>query len=304
MKRKWTTAHIPDLSGAVAIVTGASSGIGLETAKELARAGARVVLACRDVGRARVALESIRSECGGAHAEFLRIDLASLASVHHFAGVFCERFNRLDLLVSNAGVMLVPYGVTQDGFERHLGTNHLGHFALTGLLIDRLLATSGSRVVTVTSAAHRFGRLDFDDPMFAGGRGYSAFRAYARSKLANLLFAQELQRRLCETETISVAAQPGGAAPDLGRRATEQPFYRMCLPLFERLSQTPAEGARSVLRAAVDPSLTGGELIAPGGFLGMRGPPTVVRPGRRATHETAARRLWGISEELTDVRFP
>jgi len=191
-----TEMTIPDITGKVAVITGASSGIGFETARELVRSGARVILACRDEDRARVAVGSIRSEIHDAEAEFLVLDLASLRSVRRFAAALRETFDRLDLLVNNAGVMLVPYGTTEDGFERQFGINHLGHFALTGLLIDRLVACPGSRIVTVTSAAHRYGRLDFNDLMFEEGRGYSAFRAYARSKLANLLFAQELQRRL------------------------------------------------------------------------------------------------------------
>ena len=303
MKRTWAAADIPDLSGRVAIVTGASSGIGLETARELARRGARVVLACRSEDRARAALTSIRSEIPEAQAAFLELDLASLHAVRRFAEAFRGTFDRLDLLVSNAGVMLVPRGRTDDGFEMHFGTNHLGHFALTGLLIDRLLASPGSRVVTVTSAAHRFGRLDLEDLMFEERRGYSRFRAYARSKLANLLFTYELQRRLEGSGTIAVAAHPGGVATDLGRRATGHRLYRALLPLFEWLSQSPGEGARSVLRAATDPDLAGGELVAPTGILGMWGAPGVLPWDRKRVDGQAAARLWEISEELSGVRF-
>lgn len=301
MTRKWTEKNVPDMAGKLAVVTGASSGIGLETARELARNGARVVLACRDERRARAAIGSIRSEIPEGQLEFISLDLASLGSVRRFAGAFTERFDQLEILANNAGVMLVPYDTTADGFELHLGTNHLGHFALTGLLIDCLLASPGARVVTVTSAAHRYGRIDFDNLLFEGGAGYSPFRAYARSKLANLLFAQELQRRLRGTETISVAAHPGGAATGLGCRATERRLYRACLPVFERLSQSAAEGARSVLRAATDPDLVGGEYVAPGGLLGMRGKPAVKTATETAA--AAAERLWEVSEELTGVRF-
>ena len=299
----WTLDRIPDLSGRIAIVTGASSGIGLETARRLAGKGARVVLACRDEPRARAAIRSIRTEIPGADAEFLLLDLGSLRSVRGFAEAFRARFDRLDILVNNAGVMLVPHGRTEDGFETHAGTNHLGHFALTGLLIDRLLGSPGSRVVTVTSAAHRYGRLDLGNLMFEDGQSYAPFRAYARSKRANLLFAQDLQRRLRETATISVAAHPGGAATDLGRRATERRIYRALLPVFERLSQSAAEAARSVLRAATDPTAEGGELFGPGGRLGMRGAPAVLRPGLTEKDETIARRLWSLSEDLTGVRY-
>ena len=303
METVWTADSIPDLSGGIAIVTGGSSGIGFEVARALVRKRAHVVLACRDERRASAALESIRSEIRSAAARFLPLDLASIESVRRFADAFHEAFDRLDLLVNSAGVMVVPYGITEDGFELQFGTNHLGHFALTGLLIERLLVSPGSRIVTVTSAAHRYASMDFGNLMFEGGRGYSPFRAYARSKLANLLFAQELQRRLEGTKTISLAAHPGGAATDLGRRASEQWLYRKLLPIFERLSQSAAAGARSVLRAATDPDLLGGEYVAPGGFFGMGGAPMAVQPGKVAHDEAAASRLWTVSEELTDVRF-
>jgi len=300
----WTADRIPDLSGRVVIVTGGNSGIGLETARRLARKGACVILASRDEPRARAAIRSIRTEIPEAEVGFLPVDLASLRSVRDFAEAFRTRFDCLDILVNNAGVMVVPYGRTEDGFERQFGTNHLGHFALTGLLIDRLLGSPASRVVTVTSAAYRYGRLDFENLMSDGAKGYSAFRAYARSKLANLLFTQELQRRLSDSDTISVAAHPGGAATDLGRRATERRVYRVLLPVFERVSQSAAEAARAVLRAATDPNVQGGELFGPGGRFGMRGAPVVVRPGLAGKGEALARQLWQVSEDLTGVRYP
>jgi len=292
-----------ELAGRVAIVTGANSGIGFEVARELARKGAHVALACRDRDRARSALDIIQSVIPEAQVTSLPLDLASLRSVRDSASAFDRQFDRLDILVNNAGVMVAPFGQTEDGFELHLGINHLGHFALTGLLIDRLLASPAPRVVTVTSAAYRFGRLDVRDLALEGRRGYSPFRAYARSKLANVLFAQELQRRLDGTRTISVVAHPGGAATGLGRRATESRFYRALLPIFERLSQSAAEGARSILRAATDPRLAGGELIAPGGFLGMRGQPVVNAVAEKGMDPKTGARLWEASEELTGVRF-
>jgi len=294
----------PDLSGRVVIVTGGNSGIGLETARELARRRARVILACRCEERGETAVDSIKSTVDGAHVESLPLDLAGLSSVRRFVDAFKGRFDRLDILVNNAGAMVVPFGRTEDGFERQFGVNHLGHFALTGLLIDRLLASPGSRVVTVTSAAYRFGRLSFEDLMFDRGRSYRRFGAYAQSKLANLLFALELQRRLQGAQTTSVAAHPGGTATGLGRRATERRTYRALLPLFERLSQSTAEGARPVLRAATDPDLVGGELIAPGGRLGMRGAPAVIDAAPRGLDAIVAAQLWEISEELTGVSFP
>jgi len=299
----WTERDVRDLSGEVVIVTGANSGIGFETARALARKGAETILACRDLTRGDAALDAIRVEDPSVRVEAMELDLASLRSVRRFAETFRASHDRLDALVNNAGVLLVPYDTTEDGFERHFGVNHLGHFAVTGLLIDRLITTPGSRVVTVTSAAQRYGRLDFDDLMFKGGRGYSPFRAYARSKLAALLFAFELQRRLAGPSPIAVAAHPGGAATDLGRRMSDRHLYRVILPLLEWLSQSAAEGARPVLRAATDPDLVGGECVAPGGFLGMRGHPVVVRSGRRTCDWDVARRLWTVSEELTGVQF-
>ena len=300
----WTVDRIGDLSGRVAIVTGGSSGIGLETARELARHGTYAVLACREEARAENAIRSIREEVPGAKVEWLLLDLASLRSVRNFAEAFNARFDRLDLLVNNGGIMLVPYGRTEDGFERHFGTNHLGHFALTSLVVDRLVATSASCIVTVTSAAYRFGRLDFENLMYTNGVGYTPFGAYARSKLANLLFAEELDRRLQGTEARSVAAHPGGAATNLGRRATERRIYGTLLPIFERLSQSATQAARSVLRAATDPNVRGGELYGPGGRLGMKGPPVLLPPKPIATDEAIARRLWSACEELTGVRYP
>ena len=303
MSRKWTRNDIPDLSGNVAIVTGASSGMGWEVSRALAWKNATIVLACRDEGRGRAASESIRSGIPEARVEVMALDLASLASVRSFAEAFLVSHDRLDLLVNNAGVLLAPYGTTEDGFERHFGINHLGHFALTGLLMDRLLATSASRIVTVSSRGHGMGRIDFANLMYGDGKGYSAVRAYARSKLANLLFTYELQRRLVGAGTIAVAAHPGGAATDLGRRMGDRRFYSTILPLLEWLSQSAAEGARPILRAATDPDATGGQYYGPDGFLGMRGDPVVVRSHHRSHARDVARRLWEVSEELAGVRF-
>ena len=300
----WTEKDIPDLSGTVAIVTGANSGIGLEVSRELARKNATVVLACRSGSRGQAATESIRSGIPEARAEVMALDLASLASIWQFAETFKESHDRLDVLVNNAGVLLLPYGTTKDGFETHFGINHLGHFALTGLLMDRLLATDASRIVTVGRRGHGMGRIDFANLMYEDGKGYSAARAYARSKLANLLFTYELQRRLVGANTIAVAAHPGGAATDLGRHMGDRRFYRALLPLLEWLSQSAARGARPILRAATDPDVIGGQYYGPGGFLGMRGHPVNRRSSRRSYDKSVARRLWEVSEELTGVRFP
>jgi NAD(P)-dependent dehydrogenase (short-subunit alcohol dehydrogenase family) len=301
---RWEVDDIPDLTGRVAIVTGANSGIGLETSRELARNGAWLVLACRDSTRGEAAARDIVTGVPGAQVEILPLDLACLDSIRRFTQAFAGHFDRLDLLVNNGGVMVAPYGKTEDGFEQHFGVNHLGHFALTGQLIELVLATPGSRVVTVTSAASRYQSLDFDNLMFAGGHGYSPFRAYARSKLANLQFTRELNRRLAGSDSIAVAAHPGGAATGLGRRMGERPLYRAILPVLAWMSQSAAGAARSVLRAATDPDAVGGQLYGPGGLLGMKGAPVVMPLSSRPEDKLAARRLWEISEQLTDVHYP
>lgn len=303
MVEKWTPNDMPDLSGSVAVVTGANSGIGLEVTRELARKNAKVVLACRSIDRGDVAAESIRSEIPAARVEVMGVDLGHLASIGRFAERFKGDHDRLDLLINNAGLLLAPYGKTKDGFELHFGINHLGHFALTGRLIDRLLATAASRIVTVSSRGHVWGRIDLANLTREDGRRYSAARAYGRSKLANLLFSYELQRRLADTDTIAVAAHPGGAATNLGRRMGDRRFYEVILPLLQRLSQSAAAGARPILRAATDPEATGGTYYGPSGFLGMRGDPVVVQSNRRSHDVNIARELWAVSEELTDVRF-
>ena len=296
MSRDWSARDLPDLSGKVSVVTGASSGIGFETVRGLARKGVHTILACRDRVRAEAACHRVMAEIPDASCEVMLLDLASLESVRRFAREFGVSHDRLDILVNNAGVMLVPYDTTRDGFELHFGTNHLGHFALTGLLIDCLLASPGSRIVTVTSASYRFARMDFDDLMFGGEKGYSRFRAYARSKLANLLFTYELQRRLAGSGTRALAAHPGGTATNLGRRMAERSLYRTLLPFFEWLSQSPAKGALPSLRAATDPKAMGGRFYGPGGLLGMRGAPVVVQPSPSATDEAVAEK--GLEQRL------
>lgn len=301
MKGTWTTNDIPDLSGKIAIVTGANSGIGLELARILAQANATVILACRSIRRGQAAANAIQREIPHGQVSVKKLDLADLESICMFAHDFSSECDRLDILLNNAGVMLAPYGRTKDGFELHLGTNHLGHFALTGMLLERLLRTVGSRIVNVSSLAHRVGRMDFGNLMYENGVGYSAFGAYARSKLANLLFTAELQQRLEGTRTIAVTAHPGGAATNLGRHMSDRHYYRLLQPIFVRLSQSAAQGAWPILRAATDPNVLGGEVYGPSGICQMRGVPVVVKPHPRATNQETASLLWAVSEELTGV---
>lgn len=306
-KAGWTAGDMPDLAGRTMIVTGGNSGIGFETSKELARKGARVILACRDLGKAKSAIDSIRNEVPGAQVEAMQLDLASLASVREFAGKFIAAHRRLDVLCNNAGVMALPYRKTADGFEMQFGTNHLGHFALTGLLLELLLATPGARVVNVSSGAHRMGRIRFDDLQWE--RGYRKWAAYGQSKLANLLFTYELQRRLEASgkTQISVAAHPGYAATNLqaaGPRMQGSPLLERVSELFNRLfAQSAAMGALPTLYAMTMPDVRGGDYIGPDGIGEFRGHPRKVGSSARSRDPGAARRLWEESERLTGVRF-
>jgi NAD(P)-dependent dehydrogenase (short-subunit alcohol dehydrogenase family) len=303
----WTAADLPDLHGRIFVVTGGNSGIGLEAVRELSRRGARVLLACRDLRRGQAALADILRDVPAASVEETELDLASLASVRTFAARFSERFERLDALVNNAGVMAIPRRETADGFEMQLGTNHLGHFALTGLLLPRLLATPGARVVTVSSSVHRVGRIDFDDLM--GERRYSKWGTYAQSKLANLLFTYELQRRLAAAGSTAMAAacHPGYAATNLqfvGARMDNASWTERLMRLGNRLlAQDAAHGALPTLYAAAAPDVRGGDFIGPDGFLGNRGHPRKTRSSRRSHDPEDARRLWEVSEKLTGVRY-
>ena len=304
---RWSATDIPDQSGRIAIVTGANSGLGSETALALARKGAHVVLACRDTAKAQSALQAIRATSPGSSVEVMSLDLASLASVRAFAEAFVAHHGRLDLLCNNAGVMAIPRRRTADGFEMQLGTNHLGHFALTGLLLSRLLDTPGARVVSVSSAAHRPGKMHWEDLQLE--RSYRKWRAYAQSKLANLLFAFELDRRLRKAgaSVISVAAHPGYAATNLqavGARMEGARFFEQIFALGNRLrAQSAAMGSLPTLYAATAPAVQGGHYFGPAGLGEMWGPPRKVGATARAMNPADASRLWDLSEALTGVRF-
>jgi NAD(P)-dependent dehydrogenase (short-subunit alcohol dehydrogenase family) len=303
----WTTKDIPPLAGRVAVVTGANSGLGFETATALAGAGARVMLACRDQVKGADALDRLQRAVPGADVELGELDLADLASVRKFATVFSEAHDDLDILVNNAGVMAIPHRETADGFEMQFGTNHLGHFALTGLLLDRLLARPGARVVTVSSLMARVGRIRFDD--LEGARHYRAWSAYGQSKLANQLFALELDRRATRAGSglVSVAAHPGYAATNLQSVApqmTGSGLMEWATRLGNvLLAQSAADGARPTLFAATSPTVRGGSFFGPDRLFGTRGHPTSAPFARAARDPGTARRLWVVSEELTGVRF-
>jgi NAD(P)-dependent dehydrogenase (short-subunit alcohol dehydrogenase family) len=297
----WTDADLPGQHGRTAVVTGGNSGLGFETARVLAAHGAAVVLACRDRAKAESAADRIREAVPGAAVSTLPLDLGSLASVREAAGQLHAEDQRLDLLINNAGVMMPPLGRTEDGFELQFGVNHLGHFALTGLVLDLLLAAPSPRVVTVSSNGHRMGRLDLGDPNFEHRR-YQRVGGYGQSKLANLLFTYELQRRLgaAGASLIAVAAHPGTATTSLERHL---PGWMQSGSRFFP-HQSALMGALPVLRAATDPAVRGGEYYGPGGRGQLTGHPVRVSSNARS-HDTAAqRRLWAVSEELTGVSYP
>ncbi len=291
----WTTADIPDQSGRIAVVTGANSGIGLETARALAEKGAHVVLACRNQEKGAAALEDIRAGHDGASLELLPLDLASLDSVRAFAEAFTAKHDRLDILVNNAGVMMTPADAkTADGFEMQFGTNHLGHFALTGLLLERLLAADKPRVVNVSSNAHKVGKIDFDN--LDAARGYSKVGAYCQSKLANLLFSLELRQRLEERghDVVVASSHPGWASTNL--------MDGVFALATRMLAQSSLAGALPSLYAATAPDVESLEYFGPAWF-DMIGAPKRAKTTKSAQDADTARRLWSVSEELTGVSY-
>jgi len=302
----WTAEHIPNQSGRTALVTGANSGLGYETALALARKGAHVVMTSRSMKKGSDARDEILQLVPEASLEVMVLDLASLDSIHAFTDEFKASHDRLDVLINNAGVMAPPRSETADGFEMQFGVNHLGHFALTGLLLDLLLKTPGSRMVTVSSNAQFMGRINFDD--LQSERRYSRYGAYGQSKLANVLFAFELQRRLeaAGADTISVAVHPGFAGTNLqstsaanNDSALEAGLYKIAIALF---AQSQEKGTRPQLYAATMPDVQGGEHIAVS-FMQMRGHVARVQANKAAYDKDIARRLWEVSEQLTGVRY-
>lgn len=307
MSEQWTTADMPDLTGKKIIVTGANSGVGYEAARAFAEKGAHVIFACRSRERAEEAVAEVRRQSPDVSVEIMILDLADLGSIHDFAQRYNAAHDQLDILVNNAGIMAIPYRQTADGFEMQFGTNHLGHFALTGLLLEPLLATAGSRVVTVSSGLHRSGKINFDD--LQGEQNYKKNGAYSQSKLANLLFAYELQRKLADAgqEAISVGAHPGYSATNLqhvGPNMEESALQRGMMTLANAFFAQSAEmGALPTLYAGTAPDVNGCDYIGPGGFMNMRGYPVKELSSKASYDEESARRLWSVSEELTGVRY-
>jgi len=310
--RWWSVNDMGDLSGRIALVTGANSGIGYETARALADHGAHVVMACRNQEKAGQAAAKLSDDLNDPSLEILSLDLSDQVSVHRAAEQFRADHDRLDLLINNAGVMGTPYRQTGDGFELQMATNHLGHFALTGLLLDRITSTAGSRVVTVSSQLHRRGHIPFDD--VAGNTIRNTWLNYGNSKLANLLFTAELSRRLGASDqgalpsTLALASHPGwtrsnlaGTGAAVGHGKARAVVGRAVGHTF---GQSAAGGALPSLYAATSPDVVSGQFIGPRYLFQLFGPPKVVQPNRRAKNKDDAARLWEISEELTEVRYP
>ena len=296
----WTTADIPDLTGRVAVITGSNAGLGFHIASDLAGAGARVIMACRNEAKATDAANRIRSSSPRGTVETMTLDLADLSSVTAFSERLLSAVDRLDILGNNAGLMAVDESKTVDGFETQFGVNHLGHFALTGRVLPLLLATPGSRVVNHSSMGHRPGKIHLEDLMYEHHR-YSRWPAYFQSKLANLLFSLDLQRRLALTgaSTIALTAHPGGSRTDLGIEGSG--LLNKAIKPIGGFGQSAAKGALPFVRACVDPSARGGEFFGPRYLI--FGSPKLETPTKRARDAAVATQLWSLSEELTGVHY-
>lgn len=302
---KWTTEQLPDLTGKIIIVTGGNSGLGYESVKAFAMKGAEVILASRSRDRGEAARSEILKAIPDAKIAVMHLELGDLASVRSFSVEFRKRYNKLDVLLNNAGIMMSPYFQTKDGFEGQFGINHLGHFALTGLLMEVVLDTPGSRIVNVSSGAHKRGEVDFTNLMFEKGRRYSPMKAYGQSKLANLLFTYELQRRMesAQKDTIAVAAHPGFAKTNLGRYLEEKLIYKILFPIANWFAQDQAMGALPQIRASIDQGVKGGQYYGPDGRNEMKGYPVVVSSSMASHSLQDAAKLWEESEKLTGVRI-
>ncbi len=304
-KEKWTLDFIPDLTGKIIIITGGNSGLGYESAKALAGKGAEIIIACRSVEKGELAIKKIKKESPSSKVHTLELDLADLSSVKKFVTEFQNKYSRLDVLLNNAGIMTTPYGHTKDGFESQLGTNHLGHFALTGLLLPIITSTSNSRVVNVSSMAHRGAKMDFENLQFENGHDYTPLKSYSRSKLANLLFTYELQRRFKTNNinSIALAAHPGVANTNLGHYIEHKFLYKIIRPVADLVIQTPELGAFPQIRASADLNVKGGEFYGPERIFQMLGYPVLVKSSENSHNIKDAEKLWDESEKLTGVKF-
>jgi len=302
---KWSRDQMPDLKGKVIVVTGGNSGLGYESVKAFAEKGATVILASRTLEKGETAKKELSVYAPKGNINVMQLDLMDLTSIKTFAQEFKTLYNRLDILLNNAGIMMTPYQLTKNGFESQFGTNHLGHFALTALLFDLIKNTKNSRVVTVSSIAHKKGEIDFNDLTYEDGKNYDSMKAYRRSKLANLLFTYELQRRLelQGLSIISVAAHPGVSPTNLARHLEGSFLFKLFELFAGFISHSPDKGALPQIRAAVDPDVKGGAYYGPNGWMEMKGDPVIVQSNKNAHNQENARKLWEVSEELTGVKF-
>jgi NAD(P)-dependent dehydrogenase (short-subunit alcohol dehydrogenase family) len=293
---KWDGNNIPDQSGKIAIVTGSSSGIGYEAARVLVNKGAKVIIAVRNPVKGNTALDKIKAQNEKADVEYMNVDLSNLDSVNEFVKEYKNSFDKLDILINNAGVMVPPYSKTKNGFELQMGTNHFGHFSLTLQLLDIIKRTPNARIVNVSSSAHKYGNINFDDLKWEK-RKYKGWKAYGDSKIANLYFTFELQKKLEGTDIKVTAAHPGWTATELQRHSG----------LFDYLNRFFAmsieQGTLPTLRAAIDENIKGGDFFGPDGFMEMKGYPVKVEPNDLAKDTAVAKKLWDVSEELTNVKF-
>ena len=304
-KEKWTIENIPVLEGKVIIVTGGNSGLGYESVKAFATKGAEVILTSRSVDKGETARAEILKNNTGGKIKVMELDLMDFASISSFAESFKEKYDRLDVLLNNAGIMTTPYFLTKDRLEAQNGTNHFGHFALTGQLLELIIKTPGSRVVNVSSNAHKYGKMDFDNFLFENGDGYTPMKSYARSKLANLIFTYELQRAFeaHDIESMAIAAHPGASRTNLGRYLEDKWWFKPLFTLMVPFTQDQAMGALPQIRASVDPNVKGSEYYGPNGFGEMKGDPVLVKSNEASHNRADAWKLWEISEQLTGVKY-
>lgn len=302
-KEKWTTESIPDLSGKIIIVTGGNSGLGYESVKAFAEKGAQVIMASRSLEKGKAAKIEIGNVKG--KIEVMQLDLMDFQSIKDFAELYKTKYSRLDVLLNNAGIMTTPYFLTKDGLEAQMGTNHFGHFALTGQLLNLIVKTPKSRVVNVSSMAHKQGKMDFNNLLFENGVGYSPMKSYGRSKLSNLLFTYELQRFFENNniDCISVSAHPGVSNTNLARFIEKKFIFRILMPIMSPFIQDQNMGALPQIRASVDKKVKGAEYYGPNGFNEMKGHPVLVNSNIASHNLENAKKLWEISEKLTNVKF-
>jgi len=304
-KTKWTIENIPDLTGKVIIVTGGNSGLGFESVKAFAESGAEVVLAGRSIEKGETAKTQIMKSNPTGKIRVMKLDLMDFSSIKEFTREFREKNDQLNVLLNNAGIMTTPYFLTKDGLEAQNGTNHFGHYALTGLLMDLIVKTPGSRIVNVSSNAHKYGKMDFENLLFENGKDYTPMKSYARSKLSNLLFTYELQRAFESKviDSIAVAAHPGASRTNLGRFLENKWWFKPLFALMAPFTQDQAQGALPQIRASVDPDVRGGEYYGPSGFGEMKGDPVLVKSNNASHNLGDAKKLWEVSQKLTSITY-